>query len=109
MGLGNPPGQLLTIQWLSVAPPNQRIFPQLMGHGREPAGSSRNRRLLPRMRDLQSHLTGRNKSRGPFQDPSGNELERLGAGGPSLGAMKTVGLLHLGHLKEFLKNASKII
>lgn len=52
---------------------------------------------------------GRNKSRGPFQDPSGNELERLGAGGPSLGAMKTVGLLHLGHLKEFLKNASKII
>lgn len=45
--------------------------------------------------------SGRNKSRGPFQDPSGNELERLGTGRPSLGAMKTVGLLHLGHLKEF--------
>lgn len=53
--------------------------------------------------------SGRNKSRGPFQDPSGNELERLGTGRPSLGAMKTVGLLHLGHLKEFLKNAGKII
>lgn len=52
---------------------------------------------------------GRNKSRGPFQDPSGNEFERLDKGRPSLGAMKTIGLLHLADLKEFLKNASKII
>lgn len=52
---------------------------------------------------------GRNKSRGPFQDPSGNELKRLDTGRPSSGAMNTIGLLHLGHLKEFLKNASKVI
>ena len=52
---------------------------------------------------------GRNKPRGPFQAPRRSELERLDTARPPLGAVNTIGLLHLGHLKEFLKNASKII